>query len=156
MPLVMLGTAGNISAPGVSPRHPKLAPGGYPYIFQIMQNVYYQTGATSAGYNVPAWSPLYNATLLAVNGGVLGDPTSPWNNMFNNAVLACRLPLSMCCSTSGAAYTAASRGSIRGFLSHVLATSLPVHSFGDTFLVDGKVYVGAGQVNSWGLLDTTV
>ena len=156
MPLILFGTGGNISAPAVSTRHPKLAPGSYPYIFQMMQSVYFIANATSAGYNVPAYTPIYNTLLLQSNGGILGDPTSLNNNMFNNSVLACRCPLTMCSSTNSAGISPSTRGSIRGFLSHILGTSLPVHSFGDTFLVDGKVYVGAGQANSWGVLDTTV
>lgn len=156
MPLIMLGTGGNVSSSGVTTRHPKLAPGSYMYIFQMMQNVYYLLNASNPSVNVPAYAPLYSATLLATQAGTLGDPTSTWNNMFNNSVLMCRCPVAMASSMNSAGYYASNRGSIRGFLSHVLATSLPVHSYGDTFVVDGKVYVGAGQVNNWGVLDTTV
>jgi len=156
MPLILFGTGGNISAPAVTTRHPKLAPGSYQYIFEMMQNMYFLVNATSAGYNVPAYGPLYTPNLLGGAAGILGDPTNANNNMFINGVLMCRLPLTMCSGTTGAAYNSSTRGSIRGFMSHVLATSLPVHSYGDTFLVEGKVYVGAGQINNWGVLDTTV
>lgn len=154
MPVVLTSNMGssfnlNSYADGASTRHPMLTPSASTtYAFGMRHFSYYYLGA---GARAMGSQPLLDSTLVGnSSGGTLGDPTNTaWHQFLGGPVA------SKCCISSGSpGGTGATRGGLRGFYKHFVVAYLATHSFGDTFVIDGKVYVGHGSVN-YGLWDTT-
>jgi len=158
MPITILVDANNLKSDssggstqsfGACTRHPKLTPGGsYTGTHGVgVAPGYHGQGTTwGAGtYNTPSASSL---------AGSLGDPSNVNSSLFiGGAPIVSRI----CLTSSGSAQTGSTRGGLRGFLRNLVGCFAPIHSIGDTFVVDSKVYVGAGQTaaNAAPFLDTT-
>ena len=82
-------------------------------------------------------------------GGTLGDASDTGWSRWNNGVITAKICVSACGGGTGA-----TKGGHRGYLKYLLTCTLAAHSFGDTFQVAGKQFVGFGFVYS-GLWDTT-
>lgn len=127
-----------------STRHPSQS-GAQTYRFGFSYYSYFSPGAsmdTRAG-NLLSVISVGNA------GGTLGDASDTGWSLWNNGVIAAKICISACGGGTGA-----TKGGHRGYLKYMLACTLATHSFGDTFQVAGKAFVGFGSAY-YGLWDTT-
>lgn len=150
-PLLIASTDGsngnNSGGFASSTRHPKLTPGTMTYAFGYSFGDYSTSGSTKY-FGQGALLSRARTT----SGGILGDVASPNWDLFSGGSYASR------CCVSTVQYSSISygstRGGLRGYLKNMLSGQLAPHSAGDTFLVDGKSYVGLG-LTQYGIWDTT-
>lgn len=132
---------------GSSTRHPTLAAGDWAFLFAMHFD-------TSYGTPTQSWfgsSPLYSYP-SATYQELLGDPSNTKWSKYLGGVRMSPCPISMHQTNSSLSST---KGGHRGYLRHVMHAPLAVHSAGDTFSVNGAVYVGLGNL-IYGIVDTSV
>lgn len=144
LPLIVASNSNQTNAQGAcaasTTRHPLLTPG--PMTDAFGHNFF----ATHDSYV----GPTFGAGLATPSAGTLGDPAITGWGFFLGGPSCSRL-----CISTGGALTGSVRGGLRGYLKNMLGTSnAAAHSAGDTFLIDGKAYLGLGNANL-GFWDTT-
>lgn len=143
---------------GSTTRHPKRGSYTGSYLFGV--GPYY--GFTNNGPSSLSNSFIGGAPVLAISyalvtggnnaaGGVLGYSAETQVNLFTGSVPASRLCFSQFNLFGGNASTL---GGMRGYFKNWLGAPLAAHSFGDTFTIDAKTYVGFGTSGA-GVMDTT-
>lgn len=148
MPLLLYGNSGLFAAGGSTTRHPKIT-GAAVSVFGLMAGgIFYYSNSYLAVANTPLLNPV-------VSGGQLGNSGDSSVNLFTGGTV----PVSKCCvamahyTYPSPPYTQSTRGGLRGYFKHFLSASTVAHSFGDTFQIEGRVYVAFGS-SSYGLMDT--
>lgn len=158
LPLILGGASANSLMSGgtswatwSSTRHPKLTPStAYNWVFQYAPH--------SASYYTSNNNPLQTFSGVAEfpsTNGTLGSVADVGYSLFTGIVPVGRIPMVTCALTASPGTSASTRGGRRGYLKYGLtAQVVAAHSAGDTFLVDGDIYVGMGSTAN-GLWDTT-
>lgn len=143
LPIIILGTSSS-SSPfpgGGATRAPTMTPAtAYADVFAV------QAGGSSVVIGVGGWSD----SLLTNSRGTLGSAadTAWFKNM--GGIVASRLIVFPGC----VAASCSTLGLLRGHLKNVWGAVLATHSYGDTFLVDGKVCVGTGTSGQAAVINT--
>lgn len=144
MPLIISNYIGQLSGtpPGGATRAPLQTPGvAVTEVFTSTHRWTPGTGSQSIGNSNPKTS-----------GGILGLPSDTTWAKSDGGVVVTRCYLSSFTTNSA---TNSTKGFVRGYLKYVRSvTAVATHSMGDTFLIDGKAYLGLGD-RTYGLWDTT-
>jgi hypothetical protein len=144
LPLIILGTNTN-SSPfpgGGATRAPTMTPAtAYPDVFTVANG---SAGSTLQIGATASWAD------VSLNFGTLGNAAD--TNWFKNlgGPVTSRLLVFPGCLTSGNS----ARGILRGYLQNVWGAVLATHSYGDTFMADGKVCAGIGATSPGQIFNT--